>query len=392
MTIHNTLLFAHWLEKRGLRWVRQRVLNELVNPSFAPLRRIIRFQINLRSKILMFAHKLFGHSSRASIDVSTLFFIFDLQVCPIAFDVVTYMAGAEIERRRRGLARIHVLVVPGRDKGMRLELPEYDAVVDVEARRFRLFHLVMPCFSFLPSCTGFTLCSSRQEVSAFTGVTGTNIFPADWLEALPSRPQPRWVFDASRSGEKIFPILTAPLAALRYVDQYIYSVASDRRVIVISLRQYKYSPARNSNLSAWAMFAQILQLQNYAVIFVMDTEEALNPLPSELRPYSVFLPGSWNLALRMALYQRAFLNLAISQGPMELCWFNEVCRYLLFFSLDSAPLTSLEHLKAQGIDVGGDLPFAKPWQRWVWEKDDLEIISKEFSYFLPLLEGLDATL
>ena len=302
------------------------------------------------------------------------------------------MAEAEIERRRRGLARIHVLVVPGRYKGMRLELPEYDAVVDVESRRWRLFHLVIPCFSFLPSCTGFTLCSSRNEVSAFIGVADANLCPADWLEALPSRPQPRWIFDASRSGEKIFPVLTAPLGALRYVDQYIYSVASNRRVIVISLRQYNYTPARNSNLSAWAMFAQILQLQNYAVIFVMDTEEANNPLPSELRPYSVFLPGSWNLALRMALYQRAFLNLAISQGPMELCWFNEACRYLLFSPIDTAPLTSLEPLKAQGIDVGGDLPFAKPWQRWVGEKDDLDVIIREFTCFLPLLEEHNATL
>lgn len=384
--IHKVLLFAHWVEQRGLKWVYRRILNEFVAPTFAPLKRLLRFQLRLRSSWLMSTCKPLGKSSPANLDSSTLFFIFDLQVCPIAFDVVTYLAGAEIERRRRGLARIHVFIVPGRDKGMRLELPEYDAIVDDESRRWRLNHIVVPCFSFLPSCTGFTLCSSREDVSVLSGASGINLFPADWIEGLPSRPQPRSVFDAARSGEKIFPMLKAPLGALRYVDQYLSSVASGRRVIVISLRQYRYTPSRNSNLSAWAKFAQILQVQNYAVIFMIDTEEAMKPLASELRPYLVFLPGSWNLALRMALYQRAFLNLAISQGPMELCWFNESCRYLLFFLLDSAPLTSIGPLRSQGIDVGGNMPFAKPWQRWVWERDDFDVIVKHFSSFLPLLE------
>ncbi|MGE0876750.1 MAG: hypothetical protein AB7O31_18955, partial [Burkholderiales bacterium] len=98
-----------------------------------------------------------------------------------------------------------------------------------------------------------------------------------------------------------------------------------------------------------------------------------------LRRHAVLQAAAWNVHLRMAIYERAFLNLAVVHGPMELCWYNECCRYLLFCPVNTAALTAEDVLRREGFEPGGQLPFARPWQRWVWEADEPDAIRREFA-------------
>ncbi len=89
----------------------------------------------------------------------------------------------------------------------------------------------------------------------------------------------------------------------------------------------------------------------------------------------------------MALYERAHLNLGVNSGPMGLCWLNERTRYINFKMLtDAVPQTTPEYMRHLGYEIGGQLPRAKPWQRFVWEDDDHEIIAREFAAVVALLE------
>jgi hypothetical protein len=73
---------------------------------------------------------------------------------------------------------------------------------------------------------------------------------------------------------------------------------------------------------------------------------------------------------------------------MGLCWLNERTRYITFKILsDAAPNTSADYMKFLGFEIGRSLPFATPWQRWVWEEDELPIIEQAFG---EMVERLDA--
>ena len=71
-----------------------------------------------------------------------------------------------------------------------------------------------------------------------------------------------------------------------------------------------------------------------------------------------------NLGLRMALYERAYVNLGVNNGPMGLCWLNDRTRYVTFKMLtDAVPQTTPEYMRHLGYEIGEQLPGAKPWQQ-----------------------------
>ena len=113
----------------------------------------------------------------------------------------------------------------------------------------------------------------------------------------------------------------------------------------------------------------------------------MDPVPEAIREFPVFHEAPWNLALRSALYELAYLNLAIVHGPTELLWYNDRCRYVIFFPRDEGRQTNTEFMVANGFVPGESLPFATPLQKWVWEPDDLDVIKREFA---ALCEAIDA--
>jgi hypothetical protein len=102
----------------------------------------------------------------------------------------------------------------------------------------------------------------------------------------------------------------------------------------------------------------------------------------------VFVEAAMVLGLRMALYERAYLNLGVNNGPMGLCWLNDRTRYITFKMLsDAAPHTTPEYMEFLGFKIGESLPFATPWQRWVWQDDELDVIETAFAAMWRRLES-----
>lgn len=372
-----------WFSQRGFGWIARRVYQEWISPKF-------RWTRALRRAWLRVGSASPGKGAAPS-QAQTLYFFFDLQLCPLAFDIATYMAGAELERRRLGLRSVHVVFVPGHGDGLRLELPEYEAAVDAEARRWRLHNLVIPVTALLPACSGYTLCSSREQAEAVFRDSVTHVFPAEWQPGMPTAPLARTVRDAARAGQEVFPLLRATPQALRFADQFLSAHAGGRKPVVITLRQYGFTPGRNSNVDAWVAFADRMDTDQYLPVFLLDTDRSLDVLPEPLRRHVVLQAASWNVQLRMAIYERAHLNMAVVHGPMELCWYNEMCSYVLFCPVNTAPLTAENVLKTEGFEVGKQLPFARPWQRWVWGSDELDAIELEFGRILPELSKVNAS-
>jgi hypothetical protein len=94
--------------------------------------------------------------------------------------------------------------------------------------------------------------------------------------------------------------------------------------------------------------------------------------------------------LRMALYEHAFLNLGVNNGPMGLAWLNARVRYAtLKIETPGVPQSSLEFIRSFGFEPGKSLPFATELQEWVWEDDTQEIITRTFQRLRQKIEAID---
>jgi hypothetical protein len=260
-------------------------------------------------------------------------------------------------------------------------------VIDAQARHARIHNILVQSCRVLPSCTGLTVATSRRE-GAFLRSVALHIMPADYEPALPVFTGPQSCLEAARNGEPGIACLRAPAEELRVVDAWAKAHAGSRRVVAITLRRYGYMPARNSNLSAWVAFARSLDTSRYCPVFVPDTNDTIKGLPTELQEFSVLPEAAWNIALRMAFYERAFLNLGVNNGPMGLAWLNASVRYAtLKIETPEVPQSSLGFIQSFGFEPGKSLPFATLLQEWVWQDDTKEAIMATFRRLVERIEA-----
>lgn len=370
------------IRERGVDWGVRRLAMEIASPTTVVGRA-------LRPITLCF-HPLRCGRSRDRNDGhnrETVLFFYDLETCPITYNIVDDLVAAEMMRRRCGAANLHVVVVPGYERGLRHEDANYDVVVSRDARLWRLHHMLVPLFSLMPSCRGYTICSTRAEARVVLAEADGPIYPEGYRLQFPVVPRRRTVFEAARRGEAVWPALEAPDVARQAVRRWLQARAADRHPIVVTLRQYGYMACRNSRLDDWASFLASLDTSTYFPVLVPDTSSAPDVLPPNLSRFAAFPEAAWNVALRLALYEQAWLNMAIVHGPTELCWYSQICRYLLFMETDTAPQTAQELLAADGFEIGRQLPWATPYQRWVWAGDTQAVLKEEFDRMVTILQS-----
>ena len=376
----------------GFTWIKARLAAEVTNPTTRvgeTIHALTRRGLGAVSALPRSVRRSLAGKDPHERDV--LFAFYDLKVAPVTFDFLWFLTAADLERRRRGLMSVHVVIVPGPHNGVRREAEDYNAIVDAQTRHARIYNILVQACRVLPSCSGLTLAGSRREAAFLRSVVARHVLPVDYEPMLPIFPGPQSCLDAARDGESGIASLRAPADELREIDAWAQAHVGSRRMVVITLRRYGFMPARNSNMPAWIAFARSLNANQYCPVFIPDTHDTIAGLPSELRDFTVFPEAAWNIALRMALYERAFVNLGINTGPMGLAWLNECVRYAtLKIETAEVPQASLGFIQSFGFEVGKSLPFATPLQEWVWEDDTEEAITKTFRRLTERIEASSA--
>jgi hypothetical protein len=367
------------LRSEGLLWLLRRLRHRT---PFTPSGRAIHFNLRrILGMLLTIPRAIKGLSGEPGLRNSEdiLFAFFDLQVAPITYDASWFVAAADHMRRQRGLKRIHFVIVPGNNDGFREERAAYESTVDTATRQWRLYNIVFPILTLLPAFGGVTFLPNRGAVGTIRAAAQDRTYPEHYEPGLPVSHLPVELLGLSESDGQPIGVLRSPTQARRYIDRWIASRVDGRRLITITIRDYQFMPARNSNMQAWAAFAGRLNAAEYFPVFVLDTERTLDPSPEALAGFEILREASWNVWLRMALYETGYLNLGVNNGPLFMCMLNAQTRVLIFKIITpSVPQTTEELMSTLGFKIGGQVPFATPFQRLVWEDDTLETIEREF--------------
>lgn len=300
---------------------------------------------------------------------------YDLQICPVTFDFVVFLVLADMARRRAGVERMHVVLVPGPADGFRDDDVAYDAV----NKTWRVQNIMLPALGFLASPPSFSLCRDRAEATAWEARICGPVFPEGYRVAAP-RGDFLWtgIAAASARGEPI-PRLRATAQARDYMRRWLETAGGTGRPIAITLRESSHAPVRNSDVAAWSAFAHSLDAARYKPIFIRDTEMAFHPHPPALEGLTVCREAAVNLDLRLALYELAWLNLMVPNGPGILCWLSDRVRFLMLKCANAGWANTRDiYWNTIGIVPGGQFHGATPFQRLVWEMDDEANIRKAF--------------
>jgi hypothetical protein len=345
-----------FVRKNGLHAVLPRLKEEVAAPQ-TPLGRAIYPGLTA-------ARGLIGRLQRsATADVDHLVAFYDLRHWPITFDFLWFMAAADLYRQKAGLKKTHIVLVPSEDWGAGPETSAYFAVVNGEARKQRIYDVLIPAAAMMPTVDGITLASSRGSASQQANTTGNRKFPETYFPETPAQllPFPKLVNDAVANGMR-FETLRSSATNLDWVRSWSASVFGKRPFITITLRNYEFRPLRNSNIDAWVAFAKELTERGFSVVFIPDTMASSNVSEQALGG-TIMREACWNLGLRLALYESAYANLGVNNGPMGLCWFSGSARYLTMkMVIEEEFASSIEFQNSLGIDPLQNLPFAQPHQ------------------------------
>ena len=320
-----------------------------------------------------------------------LYAFYDLAVAPTTFDFIKFLILSEIERKRIGCSSLHVVIVPGFVQGFRKgDLEDYRrsgaSDYDVNNLNWRLSNIVIPCCWHVSSCQQITVCASREEAYTFYASLTKHVFPKGYTVRFPKKIYAwRNIAYVTSKGLEL-PTIQATFPARHFVNKWIQKRAAGRKIITITLRESSWHHERNSNLSAWAMFARGLNSGIYYPIFIRDTENSFKSFPPELAGLTVFSEVSWNIELRIALYELSYLNMFTNGGPATLCRLNKKARSIVFKLIGTTYLKDDFFRYVWDIEPGSQPKYANSFQRLVWEDDRFTVIQREFDKMCDVIE------
>ena len=327
---------------------------------------------------------------------NTLYAFYDRSVCPDGFDILPFLFLAEVERIRVGCENLHPVIVPPpnnyfvqKDEKVVYNRNKVNTVVREKATSsWWERNIIVPCCWFLSSCKQITICTNRQEANLIHQHIATSIFPINYKVQCPTAKY-SWieVIKATKEQTKL-PTLQATEKSLDYIGLWIQdNIPANKKIIAITLRESPFQNDRNSNINEWIGFAENLDKSKYCPVFLRDTSVALTKPHPNLNDFIIFQEASWNMELRMAIYESSFINMFTGGGPAILALFNKKTRLIMFQALRKGVFEiSRQHLEAEGIPVGRDYPGATSFQRTIWQEEKADIMRKEFDKMVLKIE------
>ncbi len=188
------------------------------------------------------------------------------------------------------------------------------------------------------------------------------------------------IVNGALDGQEV-PKLKPSAEAMKAIAEQV----GNRPPVTITLREAGYWKHRNSNMEAWAGFAEYLSAQGERVVFVRDTVNA----GKDVEGFECCPGASLDIDVRLALYEQAKANLFVSNGPWSCALFGS--RPWLMFNAVSAtdpfePNTPRWWQQYHGIGPGEQFPWSAPDQRIIWEADNFANLCRAWEELEPSLQ------
>lgn len=357
------------VRQNGLRWFFLRLKREFRSPTVPALRAAMDTYLRARKRLLSLWTKTRNDD--------LLYAFYDLYTSPITFNLCEHLIDFEYEAKRRGKDGFVVVIVPSLNEDL-LGWKEYDSIYDADSKRWRFHNVLIPLTSLSPMCKGIYVLPRRED--AIELAKSRDAYP-ELYDGVNIRQTEGAAFYRKLDRPHLIEGFRASNQGMRYVREWRRENEVRSPIVTITLRESEFDTARNSNIEAWSQFAHYLRDSGYHPVVIPDTDKAFSENP-RFAGISTFRECAWNIGLRMALYEFAFVNCFVPNGPGALAVFSSRVSYIYmnFLPVNSI-VTTAESLEQGGLEIGSNYRFATPNQRVNWKPDTYENIVEEFTLF-----------
>ena len=356
-------------------WLYRRVKYELVSPKLPTIKYLVKRREILRG--LFSAKKIAPQINMFCPD--TLLAVYDLNSSPITFDFCHFLAAADSYGKMNEKSKIFVFIVQrDLDSFPLLEDNSHIEAISEDSESWRLNNIIFQLTHLYANCIGYSFVPCGSEMLNL--IPNQLVYPAEYSHSY--KPSLDYVEIFKLINLKLFRGFEAPKQGLNYIYKWQKLNNILNPMVVITLRQSGYDVARNSNIEERVKFAHWVKGQGFTPIIVPDTDACWVP-NNLLDDFIVFNEPSWNLGLRMALNELAFVNLFYLNGPASICSLSKKPRSILFFPIIEETIhCNSATFKEFGLTNGQRrYDFAEPHQFLSWKRDSFENIQDEFMEF-----------
>jgi len=253
---------------------------------------------------------------------SVLNVYYDTRLAPITFDFGTYLVVANAFRQKLKLDRLYLHLIR---QGFR-NVTERETAYDYDTKAWRFRHIVLPLANLLPAVSGVSWTSngpSDLKIPYFP----VTYPPRSQAEAKTSIPYlSNSLLKYKGSGIDLRPYASGPQAE-RLARNLVGG--TEKGLVTISLRTSNQQLERNSVLPVWHAVYKTLVGEGYKVLIIPDFEDVTSDRLYSKYDWSVFMPATFDLDIRLALYSIARLNLGVLNGVL-VPLFHSRYPYLIF--------------------------------------------------------------
>lgn len=341
-----------------------RLRNEFASPSTLIARTLRRLYYTIAP----------GVAQRPGRNGERLLFVYDTASSPITFDFLHYLYYANWLRMQRGKTHVDILVVSRQDLLTSRE-QSYVSAVGHDNMNWRLTNLLVALSRLFPAVGRVYIV---EPLKAFELVQSYEcVHPQGYGISNPVSA----IVRLDEPGLDFRPVLRASATACEIVESY-FPTADARKIVTITLRNYDYVSVRNSDVDAWVSFASSIDPAQYRVIFIPDASVHGVKTREQIKSFEVFDSACWNMELRAALYQRAWMNMGVACGPLAISGLmDKVWTVMIDRSLDY-PADYLEGIGSRtGVLPGARPAFYSSTCRFYLGRDDKQTILKLFNEY-----------
>jgi hypothetical protein len=297
---------------------------------------------------------------------SSLIAVYDLSVLPVSFDIAAFLIQADIRRQELDLESITLVIKSGNFGGLS---PRAFLSHGANGGNWRVIHVLIPMAQLLPSCQDILFISDEKQLLTLRGDRPT--FPKDITQRADFHSYALAPLNQYAKHGTEVRLFTAPGQARIFVEQFLNANHIREPFVCISLREYQHQTSRNSNLDLYCKLATLVNKRGIKVVVIRDTNMAMSePLGWQ---NAVECPAaSFDIALRLAMYEAAMLNVSVSSGPScGLMMLSSKVDYMLTHIVDETQwLSNEEFLKnRQDIRKHEQLEFSGEFQKICWATD-----------------------
>jgi hypothetical protein len=360
------------VSREGFASLLTRIVGEFRSPTTALSRKALDFIYSGWGKKQILANK-------------EVLAIYDLKASTawISFDFAWFLFAAEIFAKKNSKTTFELVVIMDLGNyGKATALPEYRYSMLTHNMEWRIHNILVPLVGLCSACSKFSIVEKfNKPLSQFV------VFPQGYngVTYIPGMNY-RFIFD-NYYGLKLEG-LRAPKIARDFVEKWMMEQKIDANAVAITIRDYPHDKSRNSNLRHWVKFARYVETAGFRPIFILDTETSLLK-QKMLSGETIFLASSWNMAMRIALFEAAKLNVFPNNGPASLAQLSVTCNYIATGIVNKkSPQTTEKMFRERGLKVGQRKffsHFSNAYQVLSWEDDSFDILKLEFEKFLDYL-------